>query len=102
MPHAINKIVQVPRADNYALEDYAKYLRDFDHNNFVHRLRCARRFIRANPDLAQWQSLPLIDRIGSKYPRCGEKYTCVIARPYLYFLVQQGLIEPHIERLPSR
>jgi hypothetical protein len=102
MPHAINKIVQVPRADNYALEDYAKYLRDFDHNNFVHRLRCARRFIRANPDLAQWQSLPLIARIGSKYPLCGEKYTCVIARPYLYFLVQQGLIEPHIERLPSR
>jgi hypothetical protein len=28
MLHAINKIVQVPRSDNYALEDYAKYLRE--------------------------------------------------------------------------
>ncbi|PPD35847.1 MAG: integrase [Methylomonas sp.] len=93
MLQPIHKIVEATYADSYALEAYANYLQDFDHNNFVNRLRIARRFVRANPDLAQWQSLPLIDRIGSKYPRHGEKYICVAARPYLYFLVQQGLIE---------
>jgi hypothetical protein len=55
----------------HALEAYASYLNELEHNNYIERLKNARRFISAYPDLAQWQELKLIDRIGSNNPRRG-------------------------------
>jgi integrase len=92
MPLASNAIVKEELAADHALEAYANYLGQFDHNNLRTQLRYAHNFISAYPDISQWEKLKLIDRIGKNLPRHGIAHITAAARPYLYFLVQQGLI----------
>ncbi len=46
--------------------------------------------MRAYPDLRDWFAAPLDERVGATRPRSGERYTCALARPYLYYLAFRG------------
>ena len=57
MPLPSNAIVKEELAADHALEAYANYLGQFDHNNLRTQLRYAHNFISAYPDISQWEKL---------------------------------------------
>jgi hypothetical protein len=54
-------------------------------------LRAYRRFVRHHPDLGEWFSAPLAERVGRTWPRSGQAYVSAVARPYLYYLASRGV-----------
>lgn len=91
MQPAVSWLHPEQRPPSHALEAYVAHLNIIDDGNRHRRLKHARRFIRLYPDLTEWQRASLVERLGSTIRR-GPAYACAAARPYLYFLVQQGLL----------
>jgi len=92
MQLAVSRLHLEQRPPGHALDAYAAHLNVVDDGNRHRRLEKARRFVRLYPDLVEWQRASLIDRLGSYKIRRGSAYWCAAARPYLYFLVQRGLL----------
>lgn len=57
------------------------------------QLYFAQRFAKLFPDIGDWLSAPLHERIGSTILRRGHAWAVASARPYIYFLVSIGRIE---------
>lgn len=92
MQLAVSRLHLEQRPPSHALEAYAVHLDSTGHGNRRQRLKHARHFIRLYPDLTEWLRASLVERLGSTKIRRGSAYACAAARPYLYFLVQQGLL----------
>lgn len=88
MPRPVERATYV----GHALDAYAAFLRT-QPRGLQGQLYFARRFARIYPDLDDWLSAPLEERIGSTAIRQGTAWAVASARPYVYFLVSIGRIE---------
>jgi integrase len=82
----------VPPVRHATAEEYRAFvMRRGDVRSGANLLRAYRRFVRRYPDLGEWFSAPLAERVGRTWPRSGQAYISAAARPYLYYLAARGL-----------
>jgi integrase len=95
---ALTMMGGAPSWQHVRADEYARYVgaQGYRASSVRHFLCLRERFVHAYPDLRQWGTLPLADRVGRLHGEPSQRPHNAIsyqARPYLYFLALQGCFQ---------
>jgi integrase len=81
------------REGGHALDLYEAVVGSHPPKGRNYHLQHAWKFARLYPDLDDWLSAPLEERIGTSKVRRGTAYACIKGRQYIYFLASIGRLD---------